>query len=172
MKESRRKFLNKLSFSLGGLIALGASIPFLGSLFSPLVRSSTDRGDGKWMTIGPESDFPLESMTLIRFENPNPEDWSGMTKNSALYLRNDPDEGFVAFHVNCTHLGCPIRWEADSRLFFCPCHGGVFYKNGKVAAGPPSKELARYPTRVTDGIVEFQTGGVPIVNITYEVENT
>lgn len=111
-------------------------------------------------------------MTLIRFQNPNPEDWSGQTKDNALWLRHDPDEGFVAYHVNCTHLGCPVRWEDGAHLFFCPCHGGVFYKNGEVAGGPPSKALVRYKTRVKYGKVEFLTSGAPIVNITYQVERT
>ncbi|MDQ2900037.1 MAG: Rieske 2Fe-2S domain-containing protein, partial [Acidobacteriota bacterium] len=47
-------------------------------------------------------------------------------------------------------------------LFMCPCHGGVYYKNGDVAAGPPPKPLTKYPVRVRDGLVEILTKPTPI----------
>jgi menaquinol-cytochrome c reductase iron-sulfur subunit len=25
----------------------------------------------------------------------------------------------VAFSINCTHLGCPVRWLPDANLFMC-----------------------------------------------------
>jgi menaquinol-cytochrome c reductase iron-sulfur subunit len=40
----------------------------------------------------------------------------------------------------------------------CPCHGGVYYKDGSVAAGPPPRPLERYPVRVQDGQVEILVG--------------
>jgi menaquinol-cytochrome c reductase iron-sulfur subunit len=68
----------------------------------------------------------------------------------------------MAFTVNCAHLGCPVRWLPDARLFMCPCHGGVYYEDGRVAAGPPPHPLERYPVRVNDGQVEIQTEPIPI----------
>ena len=44
----------------------------------------------------------------------------------------------------------------------CPCHGGVYYEDGSVAAGPPPHPLSRYPVRVTDGQVEIRTDPIPI----------
>ena len=44
----------------------------------------------------------------------------------------------------------------------CPCHGGVFYKDGRVASGPPPQPLATYPVRVRDGRVEILTSPLPI----------
>jgi menaquinol-cytochrome c reductase iron-sulfur subunit len=44
----------------------------------------------------------------------------------------------------------------------CPCHGGVFYKDGAVASGPPQKPLSEYPVRVENGQVEIRTSPVPI----------
>lgn len=166
MDESRRKFMKMITVGLGSLVGAAATVPFIGSLFSPWVRNKKE----EWISVGPVEDFPKGTNTLVEFENPDPEDWAGMTKNSAMWLRHDEDDGFIGFYVNCTHLGCPIRWEAKANLFFCPCHGGVFYKNGEVAAGPPSTALRRYKVRTREGKVEFLTNKVPIVNITYNVE--
>jgi menaquinol-cytochrome c reductase iron-sulfur subunit len=63
--------------------------------------------------------------------------------------------------VQCTHLGCPVSWLAGARLFMCPCHGGVYYPDGRVAAGPPPEPLPRYPVRVRNGQVELMVSAIP-----------
>ena len=49
-----------------------------------------------------------------------------------------------------------------AELFMCPCHGGVFYKDGRVAAGPPQAPLSRYGVRVNKDDVEILAPPVPI----------
>ena len=85
-----------------------------------------------------------------------------MTALTGAWLRCDADEQFTAFSINCRHLGCPVRWVEEATLFMCPCHGGVYYADGEVAAGPPPGPLARYPVRVHDGFVEIETSAVPL----------
>ena len=77
-----------------------------------------------------------------------------MTANTAAWLRRNGEDQFVAFAMNCTHLGCPVHWLQDAGLFMCPCHGGVYYSDGQVAAGPPPHALFKYPVRIRDGEVE------------------
>ena len=77
---------------------------------------------------------------------------------AALWGKQD----FVAFSVNCAHLGCPVQWRPQAQLFLCPCHGGVYYPDGSVAAGPPPHGLTRYPVRVKDGLVEIAAQPIPI----------
>jgi menaquinol-cytochrome c reductase iron-sulfur subunit len=98
----------------------------------------------------------------VQFEDASPLPWAGVTARTAAWLRRDDASGFTAFSVHCTHLGCPVRWFAEARLFLCPCHGGVYYDDGSVAGGPPPKALARYPTRVRDGMVQILTSPIPI----------
>jgi isorenieratene synthase len=64
-----------------------------------------------------------------------------------LFVRRGTD-GFVAFDGRCTHMGCPVRPDADG--FACPCHGGRFDGDGMPTAGPPSRRLARLPV-LSDG---------------------
>jgi menaquinol-cytochrome c reductase iron-sulfur subunit len=50
----------------------------------------------------------------------------------------------------------------SAELFLCPCHGGVYYKDGNVAAGPPPRPLFRYDVRVENGEVKMKSVVVPI----------
>jgi cytochrome b6-f complex iron-sulfur subunit len=55
--------------------------------------------------------------------------------------------GIVALSDVCPHLGCKVRYEESKGQFLCPCHGGVFEKDGRAIAGPPAEEgknLTRY----------------------------
>jgi menaquinol-cytochrome c reductase iron-sulfur subunit len=88
--------------------------------------------------------------------------WAGVTALTAAWLRRLDAERFVAFAINCAHLGCPVRWLPKAGLFMCPCHGGVYYADGSVAAGPPPRGLFKYPVRVHDGQVEILASAVPI----------
>ena len=45
-------------------------------------------------------------------------------------------EGYAAFSLVCSHLGCLVTWEGDKNEFLCPCHGAVFDAKGKVLSGP------------------------------------
>ena len=72
---------------------------------------------------------------------------------------------FTAFAVNCTHLACPVNWQAQAEIFLCPCHGGVFYGDGRVAAGPPPRPLPRYDVRVQGNNVQILTRPVPIGDV-------
>jgi menaquinol-cytochrome c reductase iron-sulfur subunit len=55
-----------------------------------------------------------------------------------------------------------VRWMPGARLFLCPCHGGAYYEDGSVAAGPPQHPLTRYPARVEGDAVQVQADPVPI----------
>jgi len=60
-----------------------------------------------------------------------------------LLVRID-SESFVAFSQSCTHLGCPVHFQSETRSLYCPCHEGFFsVEDGRVLAGPPPRPLAR-----------------------------
>jgi len=54
----------------------------------------------------------------------------------------------VVFKTKCTHLGCTVHWDDRKELFLCACHGGQFYRDGTVKAGPPPRPLDRYEIKV------------------------
>ena len=160
-KISRRYFITKVLLGFSGLITALVSIPVVGALIAPLVRSTPP----VWRKVGRVTDFETGKTVMVKFRNAYPLPWSGETSKTASWLRKNSDNNFVAFSVNCTHLGCPVRWIPDAELFLCPCHGGVYNKDGSRAAGPPPKGLVQYKVRIRNGEVEIQTNPVPITNL-------
>jgi menaquinol-cytochrome c reductase iron-sulfur subunit len=155
---TRRAFLNKLSLAIGGIGAALLGVPVIGFLLSPLLG----RQPQQWVAVGAVDQFGLDQTVLITLTDPSPLPWSGVTARSAAWLRRTGQDQFVAFAVNCTHLGCPVRWLPDAEIFMCPCHGGVFYRDGGVAAGPPPRPLYQYQVRINNGQVELLAGTLPI----------
>jgi len=154
----RRRFLSAVSIAAGCAGAALIGIPVAGFLLAPLFE-----GIGrKWRGVGPVDKFDKGSTVEVTFSDASSVPWAGVTGKTGAWLRHQPDGSFVAFAINCTHLGCPVRWLADAELFMCPCHGGVYYMDGTVAAGPPPRPLVKYPVRVRDGLVEILTSPTPI----------
>jgi menaquinol-cytochrome c reductase iron-sulfur subunit len=115
-----------------------------------------------WIPVGKTEDFEVGKRVNVPFPDPSPLPWAGITAKGAAWLRRENNGQFTAFSVNCTHMGCPVRWLSDAELFMCPCHGGVYYKDGTVAAGPPPKPLVRFEVRVANGQVEVKAAAIPI----------
>ena len=155
---SRRGFLEKLCLALGGVCGLILGVPVVGFVLAPLFRKSPRQ----WVTVGKLNDFEIGKTVSVTIVDPSSLSWAGITARSAAWLRRENENGFIAFSVNCTHLGCPVRWMHEAELFMCPCHGGVFYKDGKVAAGPPQHPLPRYKVRLKNGQVQIEAGPTPI----------
>jgi len=155
---SRRNFFAKLCIGLSGVCAVILGVPLVGFIVAPLFRKTPE----KWITLGKTSDFEVGKTVNVTFMDPSPLAWAGITAKNAAWLRRASETEFIAFSVNCTHLGCPVRWLADAELFMCPCHGGVYYKDGTVAAGPPPHPLIRYEVRVVNGEVELKSAAIPI----------
>lgn len=160
--EKRRGFLIKFSLALSALSAAVAGVPVLSALLAPLLEKTPKL----WRNVGSLADFQVGETKLVTFQNADAEKWAGITAQSAAWLRRESEQKFIAFSANCTHLGCPVRWEAGAELFMCPCHGGVYYKDGTVAAGPPPKPLVQYEARINKDHIEIQTAPVPLTNIT------
>ncbi len=155
-EAGRRKFLVRLSITLGSIGAALVSIPSVAFLLG--LRKTPQL----WQSVGKVDDFKIGSTVRVSFQDPSSLPWAGVTSQTAAWLRRVDEERFIAFSISCTHLGCPVRWLSDARLFMCPCHGGVFYANGTVASGPPPKPLSQYPARVLDGQVQILASPVPI----------
>ncbi len=158
----RKKFLVRLSMGLGGIAALAVSVPIIGSLLAPILEKKTRA----WRRVGSLNDFKINTTTLVKFINADPKPYAGVTAESAAWVRRNSETDFTAFTANCTHLGCPVRWEQDAELFMCPCHGGVYYKDGTVAAGPPPKRLTQYKIRIYKDEVQIETAPLPLTKIT------
>lgn len=56
-----------------------------------------------------------------------------------------PDRDIVAYSTLCTHMGCPVSYDANSRCFKCPCHYSTFdaEKGGQMICGQATENLPR-----------------------------
>ena len=161
-KIDRRKFLVRLSLLAGAIPAAVISVPVFSALLGPLLQ----RQKQEWRKVADVSDLAVGETKLITYVNADPLPWAGVTAKSAAWLRRESESKLVAFSAHCSHLGCPVRWEQNAQLFMCPCHGGVYYRDGSVAAGPPPKGLTQIEVRINKADVEIRTAPVPITTIT------
>jgi menaquinol-cytochrome c reductase iron-sulfur subunit len=155
---TRRRFLSRISLGLSALAGAVVGIPIVSYLLSPLLFPAAP----VWQNVGPVNGFKVGETVQVALDDPSALPWAGQTAQTAAWLRRDSADRFTAFSVHCTHLGCPVNWRPDSSLFLCPCHGGVYYADGTVAAGPPPRPLFEHAVRVQDGAVEIRTGALPL----------
>ena len=158
-RHSRRAFLFKLSLLANGAVAAVLAVPIIGYLLGPALRKSS-RYDS-WIALGPIGDFPENETRLVNFRNPITTSWDGQTGDIPCWVRRVSGSTFQVFAVNCAHLGCPVRWFAQSKLFLCPCHGGAYYADGSRASGPPERGLFEYDHKIIANTLMIKVGEMP-----------
>jgi Rieske Fe-S protein len=159
-KVSRRSFLFKLGVGLNVVAAALVGVPVIGYVLSAVRHKAWQA----WIPLGPLEDFPENQTRLATYVNPFTRPWDGMTSNLPCWVRRLEGDTFQVFAINCTHLGCPVRWFPESGLFMCPCHGGVYYADGARASGPPPRGLYEYETRIKDGQLWVRGGELPTLS--------
>jgi cytochrome b6-f complex iron-sulfur subunit len=127
-KLSRREFLKLATNSLlgvSGAFALGGLLRFLSYEMDPAPPSQYD--------LGSTTDYPHGSRTLLMHI-------------PAVLIHND--DGYLAFSLVCTHLGCTV--EQKNGEYECPCHGSKYDGSGYVTRGPSSTPLKRLRVEVNE----------------------
>jgi len=157
--HSRRVFLFKMSLLLNGAVGASLAIPIIGYLLGPALRKNSS--EDSWIDLGPLTGFPEGETRLVNFRNPATTPWDGQTGDIPCWVRHISGDDFQVFAINCAHLGCPVRWFAQSRLFLCPCHGGAYYEDGSRASGPPERGLFEYPHKMVSGNLMIYAGKMP-----------
>jgi len=157
METTRRKFLIRLGAALNAIAAALIGLPLVGFLAGAL----RERKEQAWIKLGPLADFPIGETRLAKYENPFTVPWDGETGRVPCWVRRLSADKFQVFAINCTHLGCPVRWFPESGLFMCPCHGGVYYADGEHASGPPPRRLYEYPYKIEGDQLLVRGGRLP-----------
>lgn len=153
-RPTRRDFL--LAFGVGLNAVAGAliGIPILGYVLS----SAAKKYNLKPVSLGKIEGFPVGTTRFAEYKNPYTVAWDGDMAHIPVWVRRVEEQKFQVFAINCTHLGCPVRWFAESKLFMCPCHGGAFYEDGSHASGPPPRELYQYTNWIRNGELYIEAG--------------
>lgn len=132
-------------WGIGGLISAAMAIPAVAYIIGPALQQDTAQN---WIRLGAASKVELGVPTLFKAKVQRQTGWIVNEEELSVFVRTDNGRDFVAMSNVCTHLGCRVRWIAERGEFFCPCHNGVFDKDGKVLGGPPPRPLDRYTVKV------------------------
>jgi len=157
--HTRRRFLAKINLWAGAALSAIVAVPIISYLLEPIVAATPNI----WEDLGSVDNYPVGNTKLVSFVDVGSVPWSGKTQTTGVYVRQAPANVFIVWSENCTHLGCPLNWIPSAQIFECPCHGGVFYANGAVAAGPPPHPMLRHKVRVVNGHVQALTA--PLVAV-------
>lgn len=147
-KITRKQFMSLVTGAITALIGLGLGIPAIAYIIGPALKKEESQD---WIRLGSTSKVELGLPTLFKTKIQRQTGWIVNEKEISVYVLTENGREFVAMSNICTHLGCRIRWIADREEFFCPCHNGVFDKDGRIVSGPVPRPLDRFDTKVEDG---------------------
>ncbi len=154
----RRTMMKWMVRAIGLATAAMVGIPTLVASFSPAWMNRPKKN--VWRSIGILEEFPVGEMRKVVVSLPE-EKWGNALREKAVYAWRPSAEEMVVYSRNCTDLGCPLTFDPGSQCFFCPCHGGIFDKNGERIAGPPSRPMYRFAVRVDNNEIKIDLDSVP-----------
>lgn len=138
-------------------IASAIGIPVLIAGLSPVWQS---RRRGVWVAVGNVDQFPVGAVQRQEITR-NRDEWPRSFSQQTVYIVRPSESELHVLSQSCTDLGCPLDYDARSTCFYCPCHGGIFTKDGSRLAGPPDRPMHRYAHRVRDGVLEVDVLSLP-----------
>lgn len=154
---NRRRLLTAC-IGAGGVV-VGAIVGLPG-LLAALTPALEPRRGGRWRPLGRLEEFEVGKVEKTTVPLSRGASAQSLEAKAVYVWRRSADE-LVVYSRNCTDLSCPVNYDPGSECFFCPCHGGIFAKDGTPMAGPPSVPLYRYATRVREGILEIDLNSLP-----------
>lgn len=153
----RRDFL-ALAVKTGGALAAGVILaPAVVTTLSPVWEK---RRQGIWVPVGALDQFAPGAVSQALVEIPR-DDWAQSLRKRGVFVWRPSVDEVVVYARSCTDLGCPVTWDPGSGWFFCPCHGGIFDREGVPQKGPPKQPLHRYAHRVVAGNLQIDLDSIP-----------
>ena len=144
---SRKNFMEIAIWSIGGVIALGMTIPAIAYLVGPAIRKAQEQ---VWIRLGSVLKVEIGVPTLFKVKVQQRTGWIVNEEEISVYVLTEDGRNYIAMSNICTHLGCRVRWISEQNGFFCPCHNGVFDEQGNVVSGPVPRPLDRFEVMVED----------------------
>lgn len=158
LPPSRRRFITMALGAISGTIAGIIGVPLLGFFSLPALR----KREFLWAEAGPVEQFKVGEIRFVVLKPLKRPVWPEEEPNMGVFVSRKADGSFEIFHSHCSHVGCPVNWNSGGQRFFCPCHGGVFDRDGRVLAGPPPRPLDRHEWKAEKGVL--YAGPIYMVN--------
>jgi succinate dehydrogenase / fumarate reductase iron-sulfur subunit len=140
---TRRRFLSSITNGILGVIG-----GILGVLGGGAVLWSTVRRQEDWLAASALHELPDNEPTPVTLSMMRLDGYREAIERRTIFLVKTGESDVAAFDSRCTHLGCLVGWDSQAQAFKCPCHGGVFDRNGAVIDGPPPEPLVKIATRI------------------------
>ncbi len=137
---NRRDFMKTAIVAIGGVIGGTIGIAAVPYIIGPALK----KDEGNWIRLGAVSKIELDTPTLFKTNVETQTGWISSEQEFSVYVLTENGQDFTVMSNVCTHLGCRVRWIPEEGEFFCPCHNGVFAKDGSVVDGPPPRPLDRF----------------------------
>ncbi|MDQ0155209.1 QcrA and Rieske domain-containing protein [Robertmurraya andreesenii] len=151
-RVTRRQFLNYTLTGVGGFMAAGMLMPMVRFAVDPVLKHNPA---GDFIVTDKKISDITNEPVRVDFSFEQQDAWyTAEVTNTAWVYKDDKGE-IVALSPVCKHLGCTVDWNTDKanpEHFFCPCHNGLYTKDGTNVPGtPPSAPLDVYPYKEVDG---------------------
>jgi len=150
----RRRFLSAAIVAIGGVITAVVGIPAVAYLVGPALKQQVE----EWVQLGSVKKVETGTPTLFKVTLKHQTGWVTSEEELAAYVLTEDGQNFVALSNICTHLGCRLRWIPEQGKFFCPCHNGIFNKDGSIVSGPQPRPMDRFQTKLDNGILFIKRG--------------
>lgn len=149
---SRRQFLNYTLTGVGGFMAAGILMPMVRFAVDPVLQQA---GTSDFIPTPQKVSEITEVPTRVDFSFEQTDAWYESEVSNSAWVYKDEKGEIVALSPVCKHLGCTVDWNTDKANpdhFYCPCHGGLYKKDGENVKGtPPIAPLDVYPIQEKDG---------------------
>ena len=143
MTVSRRDF-----FKIGGSVAAGAG---LAAGVDAQAATATATLTYKPKSVGKAGG--MVSNAPVAFQFPDASSPCAAIKIGAPVPGGvGPNKDIVAYSTLCTHMGCPVAYDAGKRTFNCACHFSMFdaEKGGQMICGQATENLPRIVLEYND----------------------
>jgi menaquinol-cytochrome c reductase iron-sulfur subunit len=138
---------------VGSFMAAGMLLPMGRFALDPLFK---DENAGSMVTTSVAVDEITEEPTKVDFSFEQQDAWYTSEVTDFAWVYREGDE-IIALSPVCKHLGCTVTWagdEANPDRFYCPCHNGMYEKNGQNVPGtPPTGPLDQFEVGESDGYI-------------------
>jgi menaquinol-cytochrome c reductase iron-sulfur subunit len=148
----RRQFLARVVKAIQAVIGGTVGVVLGGAIVSP----SLVRREERWLPGASLSGLAENAPTPIALRVVREDGYSQIIERRVVFLVKTGDASVTALDPTCTHLGCRVSWDAETRELKCPCHGGVYDHLGQVKSGPPPAPLPTLSTRIDGDKVFIQ----------------
>ena len=146
--------MNYTLMGVGGFMAAGVLMPMVRFAVDPVLKAGAE---GDFIATKVKVADITNEPQRVDFTFDQVDAWYESEVTGTAWVFKDENGEIVALSPVCKHLGCTVDWNTDDKnpeRFFCPCHYGLYEKDGTNVKGtPPTAPLDVYPYEERDGIL-------------------